>query len=258
MRRQEATHPAGAIALGAPSHTGAWLVPVEGGWELDLGDMPVNRAAAVGHGVELLRAAEQAIADRGGGPLRLWARGPDDLAGPIADASGMTVVREVVQMRRALPVGESWELDVRPFEVGVDEQAWLEVNNRAFAWHPEQGRMTLAELRSREAEPWFDPAGFLLHEEDGKLIGFCWTKVHATLQPPLGEIYVIAVDPSAHKRGLGRQLVLAGLDHLHEAGITIGILYTESDNEPALRLYRDLKFTVHSTDRAYVREVPAR
>jgi mycothiol synthase len=258
MRRPEITHPAGAIALRADTDAEAWLVPVEGGWELDLGRLSDDPPAAVHAGVELVRAAEEAVAGRGGGTLRLWSRGPDDITIAVAEASGMPLTREVLQMRRPLPVEEAWHIDVRPFVVGVDEGAWLAVNNRAFAWHPEQGRMTLADLRSREAEPWFDPEGFLLHEEDGRLVGFCWTKVHADLDPPLGEIYVIAVDPSAHKHGLGRQLVLAGLDHLHRAGLTIGILYTESDNEPALHLYRELGFTVHCSDRAYVEEVPAR
>src|SRR3712207_7276788 len=42
------------------------------------------------------------------------------------------------------------------------EEAWLRVNARAFDWHPEQGRMTAADLALREAEEWFDPAGFLM------------------------------------------------------------------------------------------------
>lgn len=256
MRREETTHPAGAIALAAVGADDAWLVPVEHGWELDLGTLPRDPVAAMRAGTELVRAATVAAATHGGGLLRLWARGPDELRTEIAEAAGMVVGREVLQLRRRLPADEPWSLATRPFVVGADEAAWLEVNRRAFVWHPEQGELTLAELQAREREPWFDPDGFLLHEEDGRLVGFCWTKVHAAADPPVGEIFVIAVDPSAHQRGLGRRLVLAGLDHLHRAGLTIGMLWVEATNEPALHLYRDLGFTVHCRDRAYGLQVP--
>jgi mycothiol synthase len=257
MHGPERAHPSGAVAL-ADGEAGAWLVPVEGAWEVDLGPLPDDAEAALATGLARLAAATEVLSTRGGGRLRLWARGSDDVRVRGAEALGMVLTRELLQMRRPLPVSEPWALDVRPFVVGRDEAAWLAVNNRAFAWHPEQSDMTLDELRHKEAEPWFDPNGFLLHEVDGELLGFCWTKVHADDDPPLGEIYVIAVDPSAHKRGLGRQLVLAGLDHLHHAGLTVGMLYVEADNDPAVHLYRDLGFAVHCTDRAYILEVPSR
>ena len=135
---------------------------------------------------------------------------------------------------------------------GHDEQAWLAVNNRAFGDHPEQGHWDLAELRAHLLEPWFDPDGLLLVEEDGRLAGSCWTKVHADTQPPMGEIYVIAVDPDFQGRGWGRALTEAGLDWLAGQGLTVGMLYVDADNTAAVSLYRSMGFTDHHVDRAYV------
>jgi mycothiol synthase len=107
----------------------------------------------------------------------------------------------------------------------------------------------MADITRAEAEEWFDPDGFLLHEVDGRLAGFCWTKIHQDERPRLGEIYVIGVDPDFHGRGLARPLVLAGLDWLSDQGLRDGILYVEADNEPALHVYRKLGFEVQSHDR---------
>jgi len=246
--------PSPAAGAGAPAPEA--LRRVDDGWELDLADPEPDLAAdAI---TDRLAAAARAVAAQGGGRLHVWVRGEGaDAVRTSVEAAGFEVVRALHQMRRPLPVDEPWDLDVRPFVVGQDEDAWIEVNNRAFAWHPEQAGMTRERLAATMAEPWFDPAGFLLHEVDGRLAGFCWTKVHADTDPPLGEIFVIAVDPAAHRRGLGRQLVLAGLDHLHRRDLRVGMLYTEADNLPALRLYEDLGFHVHATDRRYAKEVPA-
>lgn len=204
----------------------------------------------------LVGAALREIARRGGGTVQYWVRHPgsddDDLAGEL----GLSGHRDLLQLRVPLPLGaeqraRTHPLAVRPFVPGQDEDRWLEVNNRAFAGHPEQGAWDRAELARREDEPWFDPAGFLLAEVDGRLVGSCWTKVHADADPPMGEIYVISVDPSCHQRGLGRALTVAGLDWLTRQGLGVGMLYVDADNSPAMALYRSLGFLVDHLDRAY-------
>jgi len=240
-------------------HPAAYANVVRGDrrWELELVVDPQHRDELHEIGTTMLSAALDVVRDEGGGHVHLWVYKPTAAHDRMAEAVGLARGRDLWQLRRPLPVGEPYDLDTRPFEVGRDEEAWLDVNNRAFDWHPEQGSWTLDDLRSREAEPWFDPAGFLLHERDGRLAGFCWTKVHADHDPPLGEIYVIAVDPALHMRGLGRALALAGLDHLAAKGLRVGMLYVDATNDPANKLYNDLAFTRDHTDRAYVGDVAA-
>ncbi len=240
MRHLEIVRPSGR----------AHIDRVPTGWAID-----VDPQTDVDSARDVLDAALAAVAEQGGGLARHWVRGGDPVATAASLALGLTKERELHQLRRPLPVDEPWELDVRPFVLGRDEDAWLEVNNRAFDWHPEQGQWNRADLESRFTEPWFDPAGFLLHEEDGRLVGFCWTKAHRGVEPNLGEIYVIAVDPAAGRHGLGRPLTLAGLDHLHRTGLDVGMLYVDGGNEGGLRLYDKLGFTVHHTDTSYTVEV---
>lgn len=183
-----------------------------------------------------------------GGPLSWFAPAATVDDARAAARSGLVPTRKLFQMRSPLPLGDRATIAVRPYEPERDRAAWLTVNNRAFEWHPDQGGWSEHDLREREREPWFDPAGFLLHEVDGRLAAFCWTKVHVAHDPPLGEIYVIAVDPDFHGRGLGRELTLAGLDHLAERGLKVGMLYVEDDNEAAVGLYRRLGFHIHHED----------
>jgi mycothiol synthase len=105
--------------------------------------------------------------------------------------------------------------------------------------------MSESDLAERMGEPWFDPAGLLVAIDGGRMLGFHWTKVHS---PALGEVYVVGVDPAAQGLGLGRALTRAGLSHLAGRGVSEVELYVESDNLPAIGLYRGLGFTHHQRD----------
>ena len=225
------------------------------GWAMDLVVDPHRRDDTPSIAPPLLEAARSVVEEGGGGPLQLWVHQPTVAHDALATTLGLEPGRDLFRMRRPLPAKAPRPITLRAFRPGEDEAAWLAVNNRAFAWHPEQGGWTVDTITEREREPWFDPEGFLLHERDGRLAGFCWTKVHAEHEPPLGEIYVIAVDPDFHGFGLGRDLTLAGLDHLARQGLRVGILYVDAGNESAVALYRKLGFTVEQVDRAYAGRV---
>ncbi|MEU0580759.1 mycothiol synthase [Streptomyces griseoincarnatus] len=204
-----------------------------------------------GHG----RALGTALLAASGKRLRVWAHGGHSAARHLAQVLGLTLFRELRQMRRplagldlpdpVLPEG----VTVRAFEPGRDDAAWLALNAAAFAHHPEQGSLTQRDLDDRKAEPWFDPAGFFLAEGDGRLVGFHWTKVHA--EEGLGEVYVLGVAPDAQGGGLGKALTTIGLRHLADQGLPTAMLYVDADNKAAVSVYERLGFVTHETDLMY-------
>ena len=168
----------------------------------------------------------------------------------LLNSIGFSSYRDLWQMRCKFPPnGEG--IVTRPFICGVDDEAFLEVNSRAFSWHPEQGSLDLSKLNDLFKEEWFDDEGFLLLEVKNRLAGFCWTKIHHQGDLTVGEIFAIAVDPDFHGRGFGKPLTISGLNYLANAGADIGMLYVEADNKPAIRIYEDIGFTHFSTNRAY-------
>lgn len=261
----EHPHPVGyaQLSLGPHPHEhgdagGAPVAPGEElSWALEVVVDPHHRVPGNTVAADLVSSAIDLIAREGGGHLHLWVSRPGPFHERLAASVGLSPGRALYQMYRPLPLDEHASIETRAFRVGHDEAAWLEVNNRAFAWHPEQGGWTEETIKAREAQPWFDPEGFRLHEVGGRLAGFCWTKVHHARNgvPAIGEIYVVAVDPDYAGKGLGRQLTLAGLDRLSSQSIAEAMLYVDAANKKAVKLYVDLGFVVNHVDRAYTGDI---
>ncbi|GIJ75694.1 mycothiol synthase [Micromonospora phaseoli] len=197
------------------------------------------------------RALARGVLATATGPLRAWAHGDHPSAAALAVDLGFARARVLWQLRRPLtaPLGEAGLPDgvtLRAFRLGTDDEAWLTLNARAFADHPEQGRWTVDDLRVRLGEPWFDPAGFLLAVDSatGRLLGYHWTKVHERPgSARIGEVYVLGVEPSAHGGGLGRALTTAGLAYLRDRrGLDRVMLYVDESNAAALALYERIGF----------------
>jgi mycothiol synthase len=233
-----------------------------------------------GHGRTLTAAAAAHAPD---GRLRLWAHGDHPAARSLAASMGFREGRRLEQWRRSLfsPLPRlelPAEVRIRPFRPGADDAAWLDLNARAFADHPEQGAWTADDLKVRMRESWFDPDGFLLADQDGRLVAFHWTKVHGGsaaergaaehgasegtasegghghAHDPIGEVYVVGVDPAEQGRGLGRAMTVAGLLRMRSQGLPQAMLYVESDNVAARATYARLGFTHWDTDVMFYRE----
>lgn len=186
----------------------------------------------------------------------VWVDHPSATLDDAMAEVGLVAQRDLWRMDVQLPLSaavlaDTAELDTRAFRPGHDEADWVRVNNRAFSWHREQGGWTVDDVVEREGDDWFDADGFLLHEIDGDLAGFCWTKIHHDMSPTAGEIYVIGVDPDHHGKRLGQALTVAGLASIRERGHERGLLYVDADNIAAVRLYEKLGFTPHTVRRLY-------
>ncbi len=223
--------------------------------ELDLVVHPQHRGQGVGSA--LLTAVVSLAPDL---PVTAWSHGNHPAAARLAAGHAFVPARELWLMRAPLagrtPPAPPAGVALRGFRRGADEEPLLRVNAEAFATHPEQGSLNRRGLEERMAEGWFDADGLILAvaADDGRLLGFHWTKVHPT-RPPAGEVYVIGVAPEAQGRGLGRVLLEAGLARLAGLGLDEVVLYVERDNHSAVGLYPQLGFTHadHDTDVMYTR-----
>lgn len=218
-----------------------------------------------GLGAQLLDAVLAQRPDAG-----VWAHGALDASVTFLRARGLEPARELLTMRRELGRGADGEIPVREprdpaieldaFDPARDADAWVRVNARAFADHPEQGRLTRADLDERMAQPWFRVADLHVARRDGDLLGFVWIKREDPEEPgdaqgsqePVGavdaEIYVVGTDPDAAGQGVAGALLSRALRDLAADGVGAATLYVEGDNAPALGLYEHLGFVVSGRD----------
>ena len=210
--------------------------------EAELAVHPDHRGR--GLGARLVRT----VLDATTGPIAFWAHGDLPGARALAARFGAVETRRLLQQRAPVGPRSPRLIDgdrLAAFRPGVDDAAWLDLNSRAFADHPEQGSIDQSDLDARQGDDWFDADDFVLLWRGDEVIAFCWLKVE-TGQP--GEFYAVGVHPGHQGEGLGGAVVDAGLTRLAERGVDTAALYVEGDNTSALRLYAARGFTDHAVD----------
>lgn len=225
-------------------------------WVLEVALHPEHREPGIIRAV-ILSAVDLGL-ESGSASIRMWAYHPAVAA--MVEELGFIEERKLLQLRVPLPPSSEAAAPrgfrLTGFRVGSDEDAWIEVNNRAFRSHPENGSWNRTILADRFRQDWFDPEGLLMAWTEGELAGFCWTKQHSE---SLGEIYVVAVDPEYQSRSLGRWLTLEGLSYLSQRrGANIAMLYVDSANVRAVAMYEGLGFALDHVDRSYVGPIGVR
>lgn len=217
------------------------------GWPLEAFVAPEHRGA--GTGEALVRAVLEHVSAHGGGLIHAWAYRPGPAQERLAERFGMHIFRRLFRMARPLPgpdVPPPSGVRLQSFRNG-DAAAWLALHNRVFAEHPDAGDWRDVDLRWRLREPGFDPEGFVLAEDPGGLVGYCWMRVEDTD----GWVYFLGADPRARGTGLSDALCSRGMAWATMRGADRCLLYVDGDNEPAIRLYRRLGFEMDHVDHCY-------
>jgi mycothiol synthase len=212
----------------------------------------------LGVGTALARTAFTSLASRGKTQVQLWHRdSPVNVA--FAGALGFKVIRVFHSMSRDLrsiprAVGESREAAI--VELPADD-ATMELENRlmndAFSEHFSFQPMTVEDTgfmyrTVRERNGWIFT---LLARLDGQPVGF----LVGGSDPAevkrrgrnIGGLYILGVLKPFRNRGVAKALLIAGLERLHERGLTEAELGVDTENNTgALHLYERLGFeTTH-------------
>ena len=197
----------------------------------------------------------------------VWAHGDTPGAQALARRVGrrrtrellqMTVTGDALQKLADQPVTADDGIAIVDYPAATQQlgqervdQAWVDTNNEAFSWHPEQGGWDLGKLNESRDTAWYDPAGVFFALDAEAMLGFHWTKWHADAEIPTGEVYVIGLAERARGKGLGSRLTTAGIQHLIKSAAEEVLLYVEGDNESAVRTYKKLGFQISRRDVMY-------
>lgn len=146
-----------------------------------------------------------------------------------------------------MAVAESTQITLRECEAR-DVGRIHELVQRNFALP--YSRDTLAQYRHRAR------GGFLIAELNGEIVGFvvATSPMISVFSGRTGEITLVAVDAPYRRRGIGTQLMLAGMELLRRRSMRWVRLHVEVRNHKAIALYQRLGFAIARTVPGYYRD----
>jgi len=131
-----------------------------------------------------------------------------------------------------------------------EENKLTEIQNLSFIGTWGYNPNTTEEIIYRINMSDCSPEDVIVAYKEDKFVGYCWTTINTEENIAKGEkkgkVHMMGVDPDYQNRGIGKQILLAGLNHLLNKGIETVELTADNENQAALSLYESIGFKVWS------------
>ena len=221
-------------------------------------------AAAVAWGEMRMREVAQ---ERGAHvKLRSGVRTQDADRISVLESCGFQIARYFCRMARSLsePIAEPQFPEgfaLRLFSGEEDAEAWVEMFNQSFIDHWNHHDLTVEKFKYHLTKPSYrKDLDLIAVAADGTFAAFCCGAISLEECDRTGRnegwIAVLGTRRGFRKLGLGRAMLLAGLQRLKAAGVETAILGVDTANPSgALRLYESAGFHNIRDSISYVKDV---
>jgi mycothiol synthase len=181
----------------------------------------------------------------------IWQGSP--AARKLLSRRGFRCIRRYLELRLDLSKTDATEVKNGRFrhrflKPGGEEEL-TRLQNRSFAGAWGYNPNTVDEMILRTRLPGSSGKDIIIaFESEKQPLGYCWTKTYPSCAKGLlrrtGRIHMIGVDPDYRGRGIGRQLLEAGISELARKGLQMVELTVDRENKAAYELYRSAGFKV--------------
>lgn len=203
-----------------------------------------------GVATELFGCAIRYARDAGSKVAQICIPETNQAAKKLASRLGLRFIRNFVEMQLdldeiQLPDEKSGEYIIRHLQRG-EEDKLTDIQNRSFADAWGFNPNTQDEIAYRINVSSCSAEDIIMAYREDKPVGYCWTRLLFKENPAeekvKGEIHMLGVDPDFRKKGIGRNVLLAGLFHLKNKNVKIVELTTDGEDQTARRLYELVGF----------------
>ena len=181
----------------------------------------------------------------------------------LLSKSSFSIVRYFHQLEIGLQDEPEGKSDLGPLEIislkPGEEVLLAQIQNRCFrgTWgfcpNTEEEisyYLRLTESRLRD---------IMVAKEEKRIVGYCWMHLISGRDQrgvqKKGRIHMLGVDPDCRRRGIGKNLLKAGLCYLKKRGVEMAELTADKDNPDAWAIYRSLGFRKKSTSLWYEKKI---